>query len=261
MAVVLAWISVVSTGPAQADPCDADTTTRVTGGKECLVFQAFGTPGDTTTLVVFLHGDGSRGGASDYLYSLAKSVAGEGVVAVGLIRPGYYSDDGKSTGTSYRKKGDGYRKSIVSAVTGAVENLKAQFSASRVILVGHSGGAAISGVILGRAPGLVDAAVLGACPCHVANWRIQRRGKNTWTNSLSPHQFVDDVPKDTTVIALTGAADDNTRANIAEDYVEDLVDAGVTATFIKVQDAGHNRVMRMPEMKEAILSLIPGASG
>ena len=245
-----------ATGNAKADPCDAETETRVTGATECLVYQSFGTQSSNTTLVVFIHGDGSRGGASDYLYPLAQSVSGDGVVTVGLIRPGYYSEDGKSTGSSYRKNGDGYRPHIVDAVTGAVLNLKTRFEAKRVILVGHSGGAALSGVILGRAPGLVDAAVLGACPCHVSKWRLQRRGKDNWRQSLSPHDFVDGVPKDTVVIALTGEADDNTRSNIAEGYVEDLQEAGIAARFAEVADAGHNRVMRMPQMKDAIVELI-----
>lgn len=44
---------------------------------------------------------------------------------------------------------------------------------------------------------------VGACPCHVEDWRIKRRGRNTWTQSQSPHQFADNVPQTARVIAVT----------------------------------------------------------
>ena len=46
------------------------------------------------------------------------------------------------------------------SVAAAVAALRKHHNASRVVVVGHSGGAANAGVILGRAAPLVDVAVL-----------------------------------------------------------------------------------------------------
>ena len=210
--------------PAAAD-CAVDHKTRVAGGDECLVIGVFGEPAAKTSLAVFIHGDGSRGGPSDYLFALAESFAGPGVVTVGLIRPGYFdSDDNTSTGESYRHEGDGYRPEIVEAVAGAVKALKAHYGADYVVLVGHSGGAAISGVIAGRYPDLAQGFVLGGCPCHVPDWRFHRRGQNNWGFSQSPHDFADAVP--------------------------------VTARFDEVSDASHNGVARSEPFKDAIREVL-----
>ena len=94
-------------------------------------------------------------------------------------------------------------------------SLKKHHKAKRVVLVGHSGGAAISGIIFGRSPGLVDTVILAACPCDVPRWREMRRGYNTWTRGLSPHDFSNKVSHGARVIALTGEHDDNTRSVLA----------------------------------------------
>lgn len=243
--------------PAAAEECAADNLTRVRGGGECLVIKTYNAGAGAKTLLVFIHGDGSGGGPSDYLFSRAERYGKADVVAVGLIRPGYYdSQDNFSTGASYRSEGDGYRDHVVDAVTGALKELKAFHGAEKLILVGHSGGAAISGVILGREPGLADAAVLAACPCHVPDWRIMRRGSNTWTRSLSPHEFEDKIPAGTRVVAVTGSGDSNTRPEIAGAYIERLKTRGLDARFVDVPGASHNRVTRTDEFFAAIDQLL-----
>lgn len=245
------------TAPAAADDCAVDNLTRVKGGDECLIIRTFGARAETTTLIIFIHGDGSGGGPSDYLYSRAERYGKSGVVAVGLIRPGYYDKGGSySSGASYRSQGDGYRPHVVDAVADAVKNLKAFHDAKTVILVGHSGGAAISGVILGRFPGLADAALLAACPCHVEDWRIMRRGSNTWTRSLSPHAFVDAIPAGSRIVAITGADDSNTQPAIAIDYVKRLNARGLDARYVEVPGASHNAVTRSDAFFAAIDALL-----
>ena len=51
--------------PAHATDCAADNLTRVKGGDKCLVIKTFGAAPDAKTLIVFIHGDGSGGGASN----------------------------------------------------------------------------------------------------------------------------------------------------------------------------------------------------
>ena len=137
LALAAAAISIAIAGGALAQPRNSpDNLMRVTGGGDCPVIHTFGAAAGTRPLVVFVHGDGSKGGPSDYLANAAKRVSGGGVTGVALIRPGYYdSDDATSTGTRYRRAGDGYRDHVIAAVAGAVAQLKAYHDAQRIVLV------------------------------------------------------------------------------------------------------------------------------
>ena len=241
-----------------AEPCAADNRTRVSANDECLVIRTYGEPAERTSLIIFIHGDGYRGGPSDYMYPIVQTFGTKGVVAVGLIRPGYYdSSDNHSTGNSYRDK-DNYQIDVIETVAAAVEVLKNHYEANNTILAGHSGGSVISGVIIGKYPGLVNAAVLGACGCNVPNWRIMRRGYNNWHLSLSPHDFIGGIDKKTTVVAVTGVNDGNTKPIIARDYVASLKGMGIDATFIEVLGVGHNGVEGTSAYKTAISQLLEG---
>ena len=82
---------------ATPNPCpDADGVNKVNGQLECLVIQT--TPNKhkkaSTTLMVYLHGDSSRGGMYDRHFKhfsgfANQSTASNSVVFVGMIRPGY----------------------------------------------------------------------------------------------------------------------------------------------------------------------------
>ncbi|WP_299622156.1 S9 family peptidase [Pelagibius sp.] len=256
MAAFAAAFAATAYQEAAATPCAADNRSRVAANDECLVISTYGEPAERTALILFIHGDGYRGGPSDYLYPIAEELGTKGVVAVGLIRPGYYdSKDNRSTGNSYRR-GDNYRPDVIATVAAAVKVLKEHTRADYVVLAGHSGGAAISGVIIGKHPDLVDAAVLAACPCNVPEWRIKRRGRNSWRQSLSPHSFVDGVDETTTVVAVTGGNDRNTEPVLARDYVADLKTRGIDASFLEVPGAGHNGVVRTPEFLAAIAEVL-----
>ena len=241
---------------AAAMPCVADNRTRVLANGECVVIRTYGEPAERTSLVIFIHGDGYRGGPSDYMFRYARRVGAKGVVAIGLIRPGYYDSSGnRSTGNSYRK-GDNYRLDVIETVAAAVKVLKQHFGAEFVVLAGHSGGSAISGVIIGRYPGLVDAAVLGACPCNVPRWRIMRRGRNNWRRSLSPHDFADRIDGKTRVVAITGGKDKNTKPVLARDYVRALKANRIDAVFVEVPGVGHNGIVRARDYTAAISKLL-----
>jgi len=264
-AVALVAALVIATQQvAAADPCAADNRTHVAANDECLVIRVYGESDQKTSLIIFVHGDGYRRdpsnyGPSDYMYRIAQQFGEKGVVAVGLIRPGYYSKDYHSTGNSYRD-GDNYQPDVIATVAAAVKALKNRYKADYVVLAGHSGGAAISGIIIGKYPGLVNAAVLGACPCNVPEWRFMRRGRNNWRFSLSPHDFIDTIDKTTTVVAVTGVNDGNTESVLARDYVVSLKSKGIDATFIEVSGVGHNGIENTIDYKTAIRQLVKGRS-
>jgi predicted esterase len=204
----------------------------------CLVTQTFGADaaGARPTLVVAIHGDGSDGGPSDYMASFVRGLARPGVVGVVLVRPGYATADGRISGGSTNGRRDNYTAGNVAAVGAAIGALRARHRAGRVVVVGHSGGAAIAGVLIGQRPGLIQGAVLAACPCDVPRWRTTRSGP--WPRSLSPHSFAGGVSRATRVVAITGASDTNTTPDLAEAYVRALAARGVPARFVST-GAGH----------------------
>jgi pimeloyl-ACP methyl ester carboxylesterase len=68
------------------------------------------------------------------------------------------------------------------------------------VLAGHSGGAPITGDLLGRLPSAVDGALLVSCPCDLAAWRkytMKMQPNNSiWSkpiHALSPQELALDV--------------------------------------------------------------------
>jgi len=248
--------AAVAPSPAQPGCAPADHTTRVAGGGECLAIRTFrpAAPGDAPRLAVFIHGDVSAGGPADYVFRWAARAVTDGTVVVAILRPGYGDSEGNlSTGEAHGRQ-DHYTRHNVDAVGAAVKALREHHRASRVVLAGHSGGAAFAGVIIGRHPGVADGAVLVACSCDIPQWR-HRRGR-PWPHSLSPHALVKQVPTSTRVVSLTGDRDDNTTPDLARDYVKDLAQRGVAARFVAVAGAAHNDVIRAPEVDAAITGLL-----
>ncbi len=88
-----------------------------------------------------------------------------------MIRPGYFDDQGNtSEGANFGRR-DSYTPTSIAAIAGAIATSKARYHPRRLVLVGHSGGTAIAGVMLGKYPHLADAAVLVSCPCDLDRWR------------------------------------------------------------------------------------------
>ncbi len=234
----------------------ADNINIVSGAGECLAIHTAGTPSDNNTLLIFIHGDGTGGRASSYFYDDAERFGSKGIISVALIRPGYFAADGqKSTGISYRYQGNGYRLHIITEVADAIQNLKTKHQAKKVILVGFSGGSGIAGVILGKYPDLADAALLSACPCNVPKWRVARRGKNNWTSSLSPHNYIRNI-KAKKVIVLMGGRDSNTKVILGEDYLRRAKEEGINVELIVVPSASHGGIIHTSEFSDSIKQLL-----
>jgi len=227
--------------PARAAcPPHSTAETHVWGGGLCLAVNTFGAAeaGPAPTLVVVVHGDISDGGRATYHAAFARNVARPGVVAVALMRPGYADADGRLSDGHTLGRGDNYTPQVVTAIGSAINVLKAHYRAQRVIYVGHSGGAAIGGVLIGRRPGLIDAALLVSCPCDIAAW-LKARGRPPWKRSLSPADHVHRVPATTRVVVMTGSEDINTFPALAQDYAAALTARGIPAHFEPVEGAGH----------------------
>ena len=197
--------------------------------------------GASDTLVVILHGDLSRGGTADHNFPIGRQVAKRKVPAIVMMRPGYTGSGRTSTGRPSRKQGryERYNEAEIDSIATAVGKLKSHYKARRVVLVGYSGGALISGVMLGMHPGLVDGVVLVACPCDVSRWR-KARGRGPLPSAQSPHEWLDKAPAHAWIIAITGSNDRNTFPELAEDYVAVARARGLDAEFVPVRGAGHS---------------------
>ena len=250
--MVIVRISVVSillsllfsSGAALAQGCpQADGVNRVDAKTECLTIQT--TRKSTQqgykarNLLVYLHGDSSRGGLFDRHFKYFTPLVNADTVFVGMIRPGYVDSRGSASSGDKMGGGDNYTAHNVDAVANALQTLKTKYGARRVVVVGYSGGAATTGVILGRHPELIDNAVLIACPCDLA---VRRQGwaKNIVRRSISPHEVASSVFKTVDVTAITGGADTNSTPKQVTGYIATLNARGVKARYLEVPKASHD---------------------
>ena len=203
-------------------------------------------------LVVFLHGDSGNVKISNKLLLAANLSGNDSTVSFLMARPGWrtpsgnVSDGGDPEGPD---NGDNYIPDRdIDPVAYAITALKEHYNPKKVIVIGFSGGAAITGVIIGRFPGLIDIAVLSSCPCIVPPWRehrmqqkkgIKPSGKIWWPNSHSPHDYVKDITKLTKVILIIGTNDTNTKLEYSEKYFELLKSHNIQSELYLVEDAGH----------------------
>lgn len=221
--------------------CANDNLTRVTGKRECIAIRTFGSATDAgpTRLVVFIHGDQSDQGPVSGMINLARDLAvPAGTVKVAVLRPGYFDrESNKSTGENFGRV-DSYTPANIDEIAVGIVSLKAYYKPVRTVIVGHSGGAAFAGVMIGRHPGIAEAALLLSCPCDIGAWR--GNGGRPWMRSLSPDAFAKNVPSGTRVLALTGANDSNTFGSLAEDYVKSLRKRGIVAEYRSLPGIDHN---------------------
>jgi predicted esterase len=187
------------------------------------------------TLIVVLHGDllGVRAvPTATYHYVFARQAAMkmDDVVVAALVRPGYRDHTGeRSEGEQGLTTGDNYTPEVVDAVAQVIDQLKARFSPATTVLAGHSGGAAITGDLLGRWPSTVNAAFMVSCPCDLAPWRkhMQEMQNNNpiWSapiKSLSPMDLAGKVLPSVRVSLLVGAKDPVAPPELSERYANAL---------------------------------------
>lgn len=238
---------------SHANAClKADDTHRINANGECLAIQTYinnTLPQKNSRLLIFIHGDGIPGGSpADYLKFQATKFVDSRTIAIVVIRPGYYdSYDNYSTGESYAFSCngypcDGYRENTVATLAAMIQELKKYYQPSCTILVGHSGGGIMSSIILGKYPRLADGAVLASITNNVHQW-ASRHGWGNWPNSLSPHEWINRVPKHSFVYIVSGTSDENTYPELTHNYYTALKNAGVDVHFLPVNNGTHNSIV------------------
>ncbi len=241
-ALLTACFCIFLTAPVDAKTCkNPDNETSVQGGRHCLVISTTKAAENTERLVVVLHGDQSKGGPVDYIFRFAANFADSTTTAVGMARPGYPAAGTKSSGQATRSQNrdSKYGKREIESIGVAIEQLKNHHQANQVILVGHSGGALISGVLLGLRPDLVDGVILISCPCNMPKWRAMHH-RSPMLRAQSPHKWLKKARTDARIVAVTGARDGNTAPRLAAKYVESARELGLEAEFLKISNAKHS---------------------
>lgn len=243
-----------------AAPCESeDFENRVSGASTCLLIKRFGVTetGAAQAMLIWLHGDVSSGGPATYHFALAEKAVTDlkptAILSIALVRPGYPSEGNAASTGDLNARRDHYTRENVTEIATAVEKLKEKYKPRKVILIGHSGGAAIAAILLGLKPDLAQTVVLAACPCDISTWRAGRR---PWGRSEDPLGWADKVDSKDTVLAFTGSKDDNTSPELAKRYVQTLTARGVKAEFQLVPDATHNSVVRSQMVSDAIAGLV-----
>jgi pimeloyl-ACP methyl ester carboxylesterase len=217
----------------------------------------------TPVLVVVLHGDAPFS-KPDYQDTFAAKVASaySDVIVAALLRPGYTDPQGNtSEGDRGLATGDNYNARNVDALAAAISELRRRFKARRVVMVGHSGGAAITANILGRHPELVEAALLVSCPCDVKRWRehmFRKTGIPTFQGpiaTLSPIDLVSGIADRTTISMIVGAKDDVAPPALSEAYRSALARLGKHVQLIELKDQGHE-ILLNPAVLQAVAPLL-----
>jgi pimeloyl-ACP methyl ester carboxylesterase len=202
----------------------------------------------TPVLVVVLHGDApfTKPG---YQYLMAKKIAAQNknTISIGLLRPGYSDPDSNtSKGKRGFTTGDNYTIENIEAIASAIHQFQLIYHPSKTILVGHSGGSAITADIIALKPGLIDKAVIVSCPCNVPDWRnyMSKRqpAVSLWKDSvtsISPLAVADQIKKTTEVLLISGEKDDVAPTRYSIEYDHKLRSNGIKSSLIIVPGEGH----------------------
>lgn len=193
-------------------------------------------------LAIYLPGDTAHRNNLDsrYMFSEARYISKKhnNVVGISILRPGTFDTLGNKSIGYQDRRDDNKTNSNIAYVAKTIKYLKDEYSASKTIAVGHSGGAMTLGVIIGQYPNLLDAVVLASTVCDIPRYRINR-GRSLWPRSLSPDSFVKNIPPTTIVRLVTGENDSNTKPVFAKECEAIYKDKGLNVKLKIVDSATH----------------------
>lgn len=244
--LLLAACAATSTAPQTAATADDSLYSRSFGADE------------PATLLVILHGDAptTRPG---YQYAFAETLAAHipNSRVVALLRPGYEDPQGnRSPGERGLTTGDNYTPDRLDAVSASLRKLRARYPDARLVLIGHSGGAAMAADLAGTRPELVDGLLLAACPCSLPEWRRHMKARlpaapfDQPVRSLDPLQTVGGAQLGLRAALIVGADDPITPPKFSRAYAEALALRGIATDYRVLPGKGHE-ILGDPEVLSA----------
>lgn len=212
-------------------------------------------------LVVVLHGD--LDAAYHYIWAANAAKELHGIVAAALVRPGYKDDVGDtSDGKMGDTTGDNYTPEVLNQLDAAIHQLIAQLHPSAVVLMGHSGGAAISADLLGWDNGLAKAALLLSCPCDLPPWRKHMKTLHPsplWDapiTSVSPVDVVGKISPKARITLIVGKDDATAPPEFTEEYASALRKHGIEPKVVVIPGQDHNRVVWDSHVMQELSTLV-----
>lgn len=214
--------------------------------------------GTAPILVAVLHGDAPFNKPS-YQYVFASRAAENirNAVVAALLRPGYTDgDNDRSDGARGNATADNYTPEIVDRLAAAIQVLRSEHHARVVVLVGHSGGAAIAADILARRPQLAQAALLVSCPCNVPAFREHMKSVSPtplWdapVHSLSPIDGASSVAPQVHVRMAVGENDPVAPPKFTQEYAAALQRRGIDVHVSLLPGLGHEILLEPAVMAE-----------
>ncbi len=216
-----------------------------------------------STLVVVLHGDAPFVNPS-YQYKFAADLAQAAPesVVVALLRPGYRDPYGaKSDGDRGFAAGENYTAQVRDDVAAAIQALKSRYGATSLILVGHSGGAAIAADVAAGSGRLLQQIFLVGCPCNVPAFR-RHMARLQWSpvwllpvRSLSPDAELGKMDQAIKITAISGSADPLALPEYAQAYIDKAAAQGIAASMVIAPGQGHEILNSAAVLKQITASL------
>lgn len=211
-----------------------------------------------SNLIVFIHGD-SPFGDPVYQYTISKNISEiTNTITVAILRPGYRDGCGDlSEGDRGLMMGDNYTREVVETIASVISTIKREESASQTIVMGHSGGAALTALLAESYPGLADQSILVACPCHLADWRksMETLTDNPgWSNpmeGLSPIEGVSNLDLNKKIHLYVGENDSATPSFLTTAFYDAANQLGANVKMKVIPGEDHESVL-----KQTVLSMM-----
>lgn len=210
-------------------------------------------------LIVFLHGD-SPFRDPVYQYYIARNIAKmTNSVTVALLRPGYKDDCGdQSEGIRGLTMGDNYTEEVVSAIASVIASMKLEVQPKKTIVMGHSGGAALTALLVQSFPTLTQQSLLVACPCNLDAWRKSMEGLTEnpeWSQpmpGLSPLDRVDKLNPSQKFHLFVGEKDVVAPPFLSEEFYDKAVRHVADIQWKKIEEADHESILRPDVLKKML---------
>lgn len=204
-----------------------------------------------SNLVVFIHGD-SPFRDPIYQYYISKNISEiTNAVTVAILRPGYKDDCGDlSGGNRGLTMGDNYTKEVVEAIASVISAVKEEESTTQTIVMGHSGGAALTALLAESDPDLIDRSILVACPCNLKTWRksMEELTNNpNWLNpmgGLSPIDGISKLSLDSKIHLYVGENDVSTPPFLTTEFYNATNRLGANVTMKIVPSEDHESILK-----------------
>jgi len=217
-------------------------------------------------LVFFIHGD-QIDPKITYFDNFISNFSSDEALLISITRPGWINNKNhKSEGKKNVSNGDNYiPKEDVDPIYRVIKKIKRKFNIEEVVLIGHSGGAAIIGILYGRFHNLVNEAVLISCPCIVPMWRKNFFQKlYTKTNkkicipkfkSKSPHEYAKQIDPKIKINIFVGESDQNTEPFYSLEYYS-ILKKYQKNSIVKIFSGDHVSVLKNSELIQSIAKII-----